>query len=776
MSPETALFLARVGREFWNDPNLKGWYGIKREELFLFITQLTGRENIKEALDLLEEIAEGLTTPTIPPELKELVADLEKLEKQLKEKPGGEETGVFLARVFARWKILSQQGKFQPIVERTEDFGLRTAPLPQTRTAPPEKPAKRDVKVPPIEKPSVAQETTKPQPAPATPAKDGLERVLLTITKPKISLPATLTHFASSLPTRAIKATLDIGREALSHADPNVETFAMLWREGITSKALKTAITNYQTLVETAKISPDALAVLTEQASLMESYEKSHPAVTNLFTFYHRTQEAALSLSSTTSPETAKNAFEIILSTTQRKINKFERLAKPPIAIRALFAVFNNPITRLPLFPFRNISANFLSRLKIASIRAPLEIEKILAPGKFEPLQPAVALRTTGPFYGNRISPVSGSGFAGRTMFSFLGGAASWGIKGVWGAGINLGGGIAAAGGRSWGGAGSFGVQPKGLGIKMGSGLIVLAAVGVFGLIFLPFMAINNHQGSYLGTGEVAGSAYIAIEKNVSPKDAFKNEELPQTITYTITIKPKQEKLTNTEVTDLIVVTNKDGTKSLSPFVWTIPEIATSWNQTQTLDLTSEFSDSLILNTVTVSANVEGQLSRQLESISRTVVVGNPPQECPSGWPVVKGTITQGPQTTSSHKGYEAIDIGGVDNNTALGEPVFTTHTGIAKTYYGDATAGNFVETTSVCEGKAIISRYLHLDTIEITGGPVNKGQRIGIVGQTGLATGPHLHYDFFNKPANQNTLKMAPPYIPNSIPYGCEDNCGVIP
>ena len=92
----------------------------------------------------------------------------------------------------------------------------------------------------------------------------------------------------------------------------------------------------------------------------------------------------------------------------------------------------------------------------------------------------------------------------------------------------------------------------------------------------------------------------------------------------------------------------------------------------------------------------------------------------------------------------------GLDFVAAVGKDVYAT---------GDGTV-TFVQFSRTGYGNEIVidhafgfgSRYAHLNKILVTSGQkVKRGQRIGEVGNSGRATGPHLHYEVIheNKPVN---------------------------
>ena len=81
----------------------------------------------------------------------------------------------------------------------------------------------------------------------------------------------------------------------------------------------------------------------------------------------------------------------------------------------------------------------------------------------------------------------------------------------------------------------------------------------------------------------------------------------------------------------------------------------------------------------------------------------------------------------------------GADYAAATGTPVLAAAAGVV------ALTGDFFfpgRSLFLDHGDGLVTMYFHLDRIDVAeGAPVERGQVVGAVGQTGRATGPHLHF-----------------------------------
>lgn len=83
----------------------------------------------------------------------------------------------------------------------------------------------------------------------------------------------------------------------------------------------------------------------------------------------------------------------------------------------------------------------------------------------------------------------------------------------------------------------------------------------------------------------------------------------------------------------------------------------------------------------------------------------------------------------------------GIDLSTfRSGDPILATADGKVVTVAYDISLGNYI----ILEHKhGFLTRYAHLSAFKVQKGTVVKqGQIIGYIGNTGLSTGPHLHYE----------------------------------
>lgn len=104
----------------------------------------------------------------------------------------------------------------------------------------------------------------------------------------------------------------------------------------------------------------------------------------------------------------------------------------------------------------------------------------------------------------------------------------------------------------------------------------------------------------------------------------------------------------------------------------------------------------------------------------------------------------------------------GVDYAAPIGTPVRATADGKIRNLGDGAGYGNLVE---LQHGDAYSTLYAHLSRFARgikRGSSVNQGQIIGYVGQSGLATGPHLHYEFRVGGVHRDPLTVT---LPKALP-----------
>ena len=82
----------------------------------------------------------------------------------------------------------------------------------------------------------------------------------------------------------------------------------------------------------------------------------------------------------------------------------------------------------------------------------------------------------------------------------------------------------------------------------------------------------------------------------------------------------------------------------------------------------------------------------------------------------------------------------GLDVSAPMGTPIEAPAKGTIVEAGWEAGYGN---TVTIDHGYGIVTKFAHASRILVTKGQrVDRGQRIALVGNTGLSTGPHLHYE----------------------------------
>ncbi len=305
--------------------------------------------------------------------------------------------------------------------------------------------------------------------------------------------------------------------------------------------------------------------------------------------------------------------------------------------------------------------------------------------------------------------------------------------------------------------------------------VVLMITVIVFIIYIINTGAYIVPPGGFTPAGSIVESQYTRVEKIPSPPGPFENDT-EITVTYTITVTAKLGSLENVSFTyecsvfseesktcpDPVNVTAGYSGSSAIPFASVEESAPTSVISPTTPYVITyqvtypagEYNDSLISDTLTVSATIAGVSDQSRGSAS--IIIGDPPDDCPSIWPTASGYVTQGPDGNYSHSAIEAIDIG----TSGAPLPVLATHGGVVRTE-DSSCEGTVINIESVCGGISFYSRYSHLGSRSVSDGQIVRvNQEIGTVNNTGTCTGgTHLHYEF------RGGLRMEAPWIPQSIP-----------
>lgn len=102
----------------------------------------------------------------------------------------------------------------------------------------------------------------------------------------------------------------------------------------------------------------------------------------------------------------------------------------------------------------------------------------------------------------------------------------------------------------------------------------------------------------------------------------------------------------------------------------------------------------------------------------------------------------------------------GLDISGPSGRPIVAAGDG---TVIHSGRLGGYGNTIIIDHGNGLMTLYGHMLTTTIrAGSPVDRGAIIGLVGSTGLSTGPHLHFETRNNgKATNPRLLLAPPANP---------------
>lgn len=141
----------------------------------------------------------------------------------------------------------------------------------------------------------------------------------------------------------------------------------------------------------------------------------------------------------------------------------------------------------------------------------------------------------------------------------------------------------------------------------------------------------------------------------------------------------------------------------------------------------------------TLEANLQAQKAREEKSRLAPAVI----------WPTGSKVITSSfGYRSDPFKGVSAYHSG-IDIAGSIGDPVYAAMSGVVTSAEQMGARGKYI---IIRHDNGLETWYMHLNGMMVSpGDKVRKGEQIGMLGNTGRSTGPHLHFQVVkqNKPVN---------------------------
>lgn len=128
-------------------------------------------------------------------------------------------------------------------------------------------------------------------------------------------------------------------------------------------------------------------------------------------------------------------------------------------------------------------------------------------------------------------------------------------------------------------------------------------------------------------------------------------------------------------------------------------------------------------------------------------------------YPVVEGVIYSGYGDRRGGGGSTARYHSGIDVSAPAGTPVYAAGAGqVIHAGYGYQGSAAWGQAVVIDHGQGWLTLYAHLSAVDVVvGQDLAGGETIGNVGQTGNATGPHLHIEVRRNGVSQNPSNHIP-------------------